>query len=200
RDVTEQVTADRRARVYEEKLRAIVEQTETGFVVLDRIDSLDREIGSLVDEREDLEDPEDQEDFLGAPLLIPARTWDEFNGRFGLTQQTWEQLQPHVVMLPTQTTVNVNTASAEVIYAAIDELSFGGAQSVVRYRERVTFNSLNDLRATVSDNITLNGDLIGVASMYFVVDGQAQVRDAVIRAQALLERSDGRVYVLWRQD
>lgn len=135
-----------------------------------------------------------------APPVIPALTWQEFNGQFGISEQTWNQLVPVVTVLPSATTINVNTAGPEVIYAAIDELSFGGAQAVVRYRERVTFNNLNDLRAVIDDNITLNNALIGVASNFFFVQGQAQVRDAVIRTQAMLERSNGRVYVLWRQD
>lgn len=135
-----------------------------------------------------------------SPPLVPALSWQEFYGQFGITDQTWNQLQPLVTVLPHTSTVNVNTASAEVIYSAIDELSFGAAQAVVRYRERITFNNLNDLRAIVDANIVLNNALIGVASSFFSVQGQAQVRDAIIRTQALLQRSDGRVYVLWRQD
>lgn len=132
--------------------------------------------------------------------VIPALTWQEFKGQFGISDQTWNQLLPVITIIPSSTTVNVNTAGAEVIYAAIEELGFGGAQAVVRYRERVTFNNLNDLRAIVDANVTLNNALIGVASNFFSVQGQAQVRDAVIRTQAMLERSNGRVYVLWRQD
>lgn len=131
--------------------------------------------------------------------LIPAKTWEDLREGYGIEQQTWQQLKPHVVFLPRQTTINANTASAEVIYSGLPAASFGDAQSAVAYRERVTFNDLNDLKAALSDNAASNNDLMGVASDFFLVKGAAQIGDALVRTEALLERQDNRVLVLWRQ-
>ena len=131
---------------------------------------------------------------------VPAITWEEFRTDYGLTGTTWAQLQPHVVMLTRTTPVNVNTASAEVLYAVVEGLDYGGAQAAVNYRERVTFNSLNDLRAVWGAQVTLNSDFIGVSSDFFRVGGQVQLGQAVSSVNAILERKDGKVFVVWRQD
>lgn len=135
-----------------------------------------------------------------SPKIIPAQSWNEFRGQYGIEQVTWEQLRPHVAILPRATKVNINTAGAEVIYAAITGMGFGDAQGLIYYRERVTFRNLNDLRPAIGANLTPNNDLIDVKSDYFLVQGETQVREALIRTEALLERRDRRVYVLWRHD
>ena len=57
----------------------------------------------------------------------------------GLPANTVAVLQPYITILPssTATTVNLNTASAEVIYAAVHGLSMADAQRLVAVRERV---------------------------------------------------------------
>ncbi|WP_370260617.1 type II secretion system minor pseudopilin GspK [Limnobacter sp.] len=134
-----------------------------------------------------------------ASRLQPALRWEEFQGKYGVAEETWNQLRPYVAILPKPTGVNANTATAEVLYAAIDELSFGDAQRLLSQRERVSFRNIADVRSALNSNITVNGDMVGVASSYFLVEGSAQVEEALIRTRALLERRDQRVYVLWRQ-
>lgn len=134
-----------------------------------------------------------------ASRLQPALRWEEFRGKYGVAEETWNQLRPYVAILPKPTGVNANTATAEVLYAAIDELSFGDAQRLLSQRERVSFRNIADVRSALNSNITVNGDMVGVASSYFLVEGSAQIEEALIRTRALLERRDQRVYVLWRQ-
>lgn len=132
--------------------------------------------------------------------LIPAQSWSEFRDQFNIEQETWQQLRPHVVMLPVSTKINVNTAGPEVIYATIDGMSFSDAQGLISYRERVTFRNIDDLRPAIGSNLSPNNDLIDVKSDYFLVQGETQVREALIKTEALLERRDSHVYVLWRHD
>ena len=131
--------------------------------------------------------------------LTPANSWDEFRNRYDITEDTWQQLRPYVVLLPRTSPVNANTASAEVLYAAIEELSFSQAQGVIAQRERTSFNQLADVQQAVGAGIAVNNALISVGSQFFLVEGSAQVDAAVIRTRALLERRDQRVYVIWRQ-
>jgi general secretion pathway protein K len=104
-----------------------------------------------------------------------------------------------VAILPKASAVNANTASAEVLYAVVEEMSFSDAQRLLAQRERVTFRNVADIRAALNANVTINNDLITVSSNYFLVEGTAQVEEALIRTRALLERRDQRVYVMWRQ-
>ncbi|NJM32178.1 MAG: type II secretion system minor pseudopilin GspK [Limnobacter sp.] len=134
------------------------------------------------------------------PVEVPAQQWAEFRGQYNLSDEAWQQLAPYVVILPKPTLVNVNTASAEVVYASIEGLSFADAQGIVSYRERVAYKELSDLRAAVNVNTEQNNALIDVTSQYFLVEGRAQVQEAIVKTSALLQRKDLRVYVLWRHD
>ncbi len=146
-----------------------------------------------------LANPEEQATTPEEAPIVPALRWEEFRGKYGVTEETWNQLRPYVVILPRASAVNANTASAEVLYAVVQDMSFADAQRVLAQRERVTFRTLADIRAVLSPNITINGDLITVNSDYFLVEGTAQVEEALIRTRALLERRDQRVFVMWRQ-
>lgn len=131
--------------------------------------------------------------------LVPALQWEEFRGKYGLTEETWNQLRPYVVILPRNSTINANTASAEVLYSALPEVTFGDAQRLLTQRERVTFRNVADIRAVLGPNVPLNNDLISVSSNFFLVEGTARLEEALVRTRALLERRDQRVYVMWRQ-
>lgn len=130
---------------------------------------------------------------------IPARRWEEFQGKFGITEETWSQLKPYVTILPEVSPVNANTASAEVLFAVIEGIQYSDAQALVNSRERVTFREIGDIQAALNGSASLNNALITTKSNYFLVQGTAQVDEAIVRTQALLQRKDNRVYVLWRR-
>jgi len=143
--------------------------------------------------------PEEQGINPDTPPMVAALRWEEFRGRYGITEETWNQLRPYVVILPKASALNANTASAEVLFAVVEDMSFSDAQRLLAQRERVTFRTVADIRAAVNANVTINNDLITVDSNYFLVEGTAQVEEALIRTRALLERRDQRVFVMWRQ-
>jgi general secretion pathway protein K len=130
---------------------------------------------------------------------IPARRWEEFQGKFGISEETWNQLKPYVTILPEVSPVNANTASAEVLYSVIEGIQYSDAQALLNSRERVTFREIGDIQAALNGSATLNNALITTKSNYFLVQGTAQVDEAIVRTQALLQRKDNRVYVLWRR-
>lgn len=146
-----------------------------------------------------LNNPEEQGINPDEPPLVAALRWEEFRGKYGISEETWNQLRPYVVILPRAGAVNANTASAEVLYAVVEDMSFGDAQRLLAQRERVTFRNVADIRAALNANVTINNDLITVSSNFFLVEGTAQVEEALIRSRALLERRDQRVFVMWRQ-
>ncbi|WP_288106583.1 type II secretion system minor pseudopilin GspK [Limnobacter sp.] len=131
--------------------------------------------------------------------LLPAKRWQEFDNNDGVDENTWTQLRPYVVILPDITPLNANTASAELLYACIEKLGFPDAQQVVARRERVPFKDLSDLRAALNPDIEIQSSMLGVKSDYFLVEGSARIDEALVRTQALLERKNQRVYVMWRQ-
>lgn len=146
-----------------------------------------------------LANPEEQGFSPDELPMVAALRWEEFRGKYGITEETWNQLRPYVVILPITSALNANTASAELLYAVVEDMNFGDAQRLLAQRERVTFRNVADIRAALNPNTTINNDLITVSSNYFLVEGTAQVEEALIRTRALLERRDQRVYVMWRQ-
>ena len=95
--------------------------------------------------------------------------------------------------------MNANTTTPEVLYATLEPLSYAQAQSVISQRDRVSFRNISDFKAALGPNIQANSDLISVNTAFFLIEGSAQVEQALIRTRALLERKDQKVLVIWRQ-
>jgi general secretion pathway protein K len=111
-----------------------------------------------------------------------------------LPATTLAALQRFITVLPTRTPVNLNTASAEVIYATVDGLSMSDAQRLVAARERAPFRSINDARSAVggSQATFAEGQVnAGVTSRFFEVDSRLRLDKTVVEERAILFR-DGR--------
>lgn len=91
----------------------------------------------------------------------------------GYDAQVIAALAPYVTILPDQTMVNVNTAAAPVLVAAIPTLARTQAQRLIDRRGTAYFVSTGDIAtalAPVQGNAALpDGSLVGVNSGYFIV-------------------------------
>ncbi|ROZ79492.1 type II secretion system minor pseudopilin GspK [Ramlibacter sp. WS9] len=134
-----------------------------------------------------------------APLLpqkVGELVW------LGLPVGTVAALQPYVSVLPRlgkQTSVNLNTASPEVIYASVEGLSMADAQRLVALRERTPFKSV----AEALQAIGFSGDMgelpVGVASNYFEVRARLRLDQLVVEERSLLLREGTTVTTLQRE-
>ncbi|MBA3772609.1 MAG: type II secretion system minor pseudopilin GspK [Ramlibacter sp.] len=133
--------------------------------------------------------------------LVPQRV--EQLVWLGLTEQTLAALQPYITVLPPgdPTTVNLNTASAEVIYAAVPGLTMAEAQQLVSERERSHFRTIPDasLRLGGPQRIPMGQSGAGVASRYFEVRSRLRLNKLVVEERALLDRSGQDVRVVQRE-
>ncbi len=108
-----------------------------------------------------------------APLM-PQRV--EQLAWLGLPVQSVAVLQPFITLLPSRTPVNLNTASAEVIYAAVDGISLADAQRLVAERDRSHFRTVADAAKLVPGVTAALGDgQAGVASRFFEVRGRLRL-------------------------
>ncbi|HSV36297.1 MAG TPA: type II secretion system minor pseudopilin GspK [Ramlibacter sp.] len=109
----------------------------------------------------------------------------------GLSAQTVAALQPYVTILPVANTqVNLNTAAAEVIYAAVPTLSLAEAQTLVSERERAHFRRVSDADTVLGRK---GGDIlppsrVGVGSGYFEVRSRLRLEQLVVEERAVLSR------------
>ena len=138
---------------------------------------------------------------LGTTTLMPQRvrqlTW------LGLHPQTLAKLTPYITLLPERTTVNINTAPAEVIYASVPGLELADAKLTVTTRERAHFQNLTDAERAVT---ALKDKLIGkdmqysVATRFFEITGRIRLEQTVVEEQSLVQRDlSNNVKTLWRE-
>jgi general secretion pathway protein K len=131
-----------------------------------------------------------------APLLRTA----ELASVRGLSGRDVNALTPYVIALPAGTALNVNTASAEVLAAAIPELEGDALAAFVADRTRKPFATMSELRARLPHGVTIADDTaFTMASSYFLVSVRSRQGVAVAQARALLKR-DGREWpvVVWQ--
>lgn len=131
-----------------------------------------------------------------APLL-PATP--EQLGWLGLAPASVALLAPHVALLPKATPLNVNTASADVLWAAIDGLDQAGAQKLVQARSARYFRSIDDIKQALGETPLPDGNTLSVGSSFFEVRGRLRLGSTTVEERSQVERYMGQVYVLWRQ-
>ena len=132
-----------------------------------------------------------------APLLpqrVEQLVW------LGLSARSVALLAPFVTVLPVRTAVNLNTASAEVVYASLPTLDLASARQFVTGRTLAHF-------ATLVDAVRLLGSHSGdvaegqhtVASRFFEVRGRLRLDQVTVLEHSLLQRDGLEVKTLWRE-
>ena len=132
---------------------------------------------------------------IDAPLMPQSAaqlTW------FGVDAATVQRLAPYVVLLPEPTPVNVNTASREVLSAAIKGLDLASAERLVQKRQRAAFKSLTEIEALVPAAGKIDDTKIGMKSNYFEVRGRLRLDDRVLDRVSLVKRVGIEIVVLQR--
>jgi general secretion pathway protein K len=116
----------------------------------------------------------------------------------GLSRETVARLAAHVTILPEVTPVNLNTASAEVIYASVPGLDLAAAQQFVQQRARAHFSNLPDASKALGGK-ALEARWHTVGSRFFQVWGRLRMEDRTQEETALILRDAGNVSFVWRQ-
>jgi general secretion pathway protein K len=110
------------------------------------------------------------------------------------------RLRPFVSALPRFTTVNVNTASAEVLVAVVPDLKLDDARALTAQRERAYFRNVAEFVAQLPAGATVERGDLGTASQYFLASVRVTIGDAQARGSALLAHGQTRwPDVAWRK-
>jgi general secretion pathway protein K len=124
------------------------------------------------------------------PGTVDQLTW------LGVDDASVQALKPYVVLLPTTTPVNVNTASSAVL-AAVANLEGGTADHIVTLRQRTPFKTVQEFLAQTPNATLASTALTGlinrldVHSNYFEVHGRLRLADHVLLERSLLYRVAG---------
>ena len=116
----------------------------------------------------------------------------------GLRPETVQRIAPFVTILPQTTPVNLNTASAEVLYATVPGLDLAVAKKFVQQRSKAHFSNLADASKALGVQ-SLEGRWHSVGSRYFEVWGRLRMEDRTQEETALIFRDAGNVTFVWRQ-
>jgi general secretion pathway protein K len=126
----------------------------------------------------------------GLAAHAPVRRVAELLAVRGADPTLIARLWPFVDALDAPTPINVNTAPAEVLVAAIGGLDAAGATALVASRATTPFANLGDFRGRLQQsNLKVDETLLSVSSDWFVVTIEARQGDTVAHARALLKRS-----------
>lgn len=144
----------------------------------------------------------DNQNAARAPLM-PQRL--EQLAWLGVPPETIAVLEPHVTLLPPSDrpgalpTVNLNTASAQVLYAAIPGISLADAQRLVAERERKPFQQLAEVRALLPEGVTLSEQKVNLNTSYFEVRGRLRMAEVTLEERSIVQRQGGAVRTLVRE-
>lgn len=133
----------------------------------------------------------------GAAPLLP-RTVAQLSW-LGVDPASVQALQPYVVLLPVGTPINVNTASKEVLAAAIKGMDPASAERLIQIRQRTPFKDLPGFTAQVAAFAPLTAKL-DVRSSFFEVRGRLRLVDRVLVERSMMQRlPNGQINVLQRE-
>lgn len=118
----------------------------------------------------------------------------------GCDEAVIAKLKPFVTILPRRSPLNVNTAAPEVLSAVLDGLALADAQVLAKSLAAAPVQRKEDLALRLPRPDLLNAQDLDVASGFFLVRGRAQVGQADVRVEALLERSGkGLPAIVWER-
>ncbi len=128
------------------------------------------------------------------PQRIEQLAW------LGLSRETLAALTPYITLLPVRTAVNLNTASAQVIFASTPNLDLASAAGLVSARDRKHFRTLAEANDQLGGReVKFSDGQHAVASRFFEVRGRLRLDQTAVEERSVLERDGRRVTTVWRE-
>ncbi|MDO5101713.1 MAG: type II secretion system minor pseudopilin GspK [Lautropia sp.] len=136
----------------------------------------------------------------GNTWVMPLVRLDDLRDLPGFSDEVMEKLEPHLTVLPADArTVNVNSASVEVLSAVAPTWSQPAIRSFVANRDRLPAPTLDASQLSLGGNTTLPATLVDVKSAYFLADGIIRYDRVESHTETLLNRAPtGQVKVIWQ--
>lgn len=108
---------------------------------------------------------------------------------YGLDQEGYDKLAPHVAALPEPATINVNTATVPVLMSLAEGIDQGMAELLIEARGDEGYAELDDFLSQPGlEDLALPVEVLGVSSRYFVVTSQIQFGKINVGYQSMIER------------
>jgi general secretion pathway protein K len=138
-----------------------------------------------------------------APQRLSQLLW------LGIDADTIKRLEPWVDVLPDmQAKVNVNTAPAEVITAAVEGMTLGNAQRLVQDRQRTPLKDLTSptalgyfpvVQAQAQAPVRPLAEVLSVSTNFFIIQGRLRLEERVLEERSLVQRVQLEIIVRSRE-
>jgi len=130
---------------------------------------------------------------------LPFKNPSELRLLTGIEWENYQKLLPHITTLPTQTAINVNTATDFVLMALAEGITLADVEILQKAREDSPFESVQDfLVHEALAGIEVKTENISVASDYFLVTASVEIEQAQIQLTSVLYRQADQVKVILR--
>jgi general secretion pathway protein K len=137
----------------------------------------------------------------GVPAKYPMlRNLDDLSSIDGLDPALLRRLRTYISVLPSNTWVNGNTASAEVLSAVVPQLSLAQARGLLAERDsgRWFINRGDFVNRLHLPQVAVDSVQVGITSEWFRLQGQARREQRRVTLDALLHRPEDRPpRVIW---
>lgn len=118
----------------------------------------------------------------------------------GVDFEAYEKLRPFVCVLQSESEINVNTASAEVLSSIVKDISLEDAKSLIEDRNKDVHEKLEDfLQHPLLKQKKIKNEGLSVSSNFFQLNSTAKIERISVEYTTILQReSDGNVIILKR--
>lgn len=125
---------------------------------------------------------------------MPINDVSDLIGIPGYNESIIEVLRRYVVALPITSTINVNTAPAEVLMAAFPALSRSSANNMVQQRSNAPAKDLNEIntlltRSGAGLNVVVDASLVNVNSQFWFTNSEVKIGNGIFTNTSLIQRS-----------
>lgn len=117
----------------------------------------------------------------------PLSNVSELAALDGMDKASYDRLLPHITALPGRTSINVNTASAEVLMSLDENLDASTVEGLIAQREESGFASIVDTFSVLVTPEVLN--LITESSGFFRLKAVVQIDTVRVTYFSILQRS-----------
>ena len=112
----------------------------------------------------------------------------------GYNESIVEVLRHYIVALPITSTINVNTAPAEVLMAVFPALTRTTANNLVQQRSNTPAKDLNEIstlltRSGAGINVSVDANLVNVSSQFWLANSEVKIGNGVFMNTSLIQRS-----------
>ena len=129
------------------------------------------------------------------PADQPMEDISELRLIHGIDLETYSKLIPHITVLPdANSSLNINTASAEVLETLGDNFRSGLGEELVAEREDNPYKNISDFLAhplIKQQGITLDDYKLSVNSMHFLLNTKCVIGDSQVKMVSMIHRGDG---------